>query len=158
MWAICPTSQFCRFFVFFSSFWSNLFSGVSGLFLGLLRGGVKFDLLAGLRVFAVAPCVGRGVSVVSHSGQYPGGGALWFVPLIQCKNHTAGNGQRVRVALSFGRGLSVPVSLSHYRGGVALVRVLSGRSGNIRTGVSNKCSKVKVVALLADLAEFPTES
>jgi hypothetical protein len=83
---------------------------------------------------------------------------LSFVPLIRCKNHTAGNGQRVRVALSFGRGLSVPVSLSHYRGGVAPVRVVSRRSGDIRTGVSNKCPKVKVVALLANLAEFPTES
>jgi hypothetical protein len=79
----------------------------------------------------VAPFVGRGVSGVSHLGQYPGGGALWFVPLIRCKNHTAGDGQRVRVALLFGRGVSVPV------------RVVSGRSGDIRTSFSNKCSKVK---------------
>jgi hypothetical protein len=143
MWAICPTSQFCRFFVFFASFRANSFFGVSRVVLRAFQVGASFDLLAGFGVFGVASCVKRGVSGVKCSGQNPGGGGFGFIPFIRCKNHTAGDSQRGRFALSLGRALSLPVSLSHYRGGVAPVGVVSGRSADIRTSVRNKCTKVK---------------
>ena len=93
--------QSCSFFAFFSSFLPFLFSGVSGYFLGLF-GGVHFLILRRVRaVFAVALCLRRGSSGVCVLAQYPGGGALWFVPLIRCKNASAGQNQRGRVCVWF---------------------------------------------------------
>jgi hypothetical protein len=118
-------NQFCSFFVFFASFLPFLFLGVSGLFFGLFEGGATFDLLAGFEVSGVAPSVGRGVS-----------------GCVICTSYTVQKSGRV--ALSFGRGLSVPVSLSHYRGrGVSpWLQALRHRLGcNFRTSFSNKCPK-----------------
>jgi hypothetical protein len=53
MWAICPTSQFCRFFVFFASFRANSFFGVSGGFSGIFGQGLIliFGLVLGVLVW-----------------------------------------------------------------------------------------------------------
>jgi hypothetical protein len=83
---------------------------------------------------------------------------LWFLPLIRCKTPKAGDGQRGRLLCHLGGVLSVPVSLSHYLGGVALVGVVSGRSVDIRTSVRNKCSILKNEGFSENLPESLTES
>jgi hypothetical protein len=138
-----PNKSILPFFRVFCKFLGKFFFRRVGLVFGHFWAGANFDLWAGFGVFGVASCVKRGVSGVKCSGQNPGGGGFGFIPFIRCKNHTAGDSQRGRFALSLGRALSLPVSLSHYRGGVAPVRVVSGRSAKIRTSVRNKCSKVK---------------
>jgi len=146
-----PNKPILPFFRVFCKFLGKFIFRRVGLLLALFGAVANFDLWAGLRVFGVTPSVKRGVSGVKCSGQNPGGGALWFVPLIGCKNHTGGDSQRGRFALSLGRGLSLPVSLSHYRGGVALVGVVSGRSADIRTSFRNRCSTLKSGGLCENL-------
>jgi hypothetical protein len=63
----------------------------------------------------VAPSVKRGSSGVCVLAQNPGGGALWFAPLIRCKNDKAGNSQRGRVCVSFVIRAGVCLSLSACR-------------------------------------------
>ena len=70
---------------------------MSGAVCRAFQGLAPKDLLAGLGVLGVASLIGRGGSVFRVLAQYPGGGALWFVPFIRCKNASAGQNQRGRV-------------------------------------------------------------
>jgi hypothetical protein len=89
-----------------------------------------------LWVFAVAPSVKRGISGVKCSGQNPGGGALCLYLLYGAKTPRLETVSGGGLLCDSGGGLSLPVSLSHYRGGFGCG---SGGSGDIRTSVRNKC-------------------
>ena len=124
---------FCLFFKFSRKF---VFGRV-GLVLGAFSGGANFDLLAGLWFLGVAPSVKRGISGFKCSGQNPGGGALCLYLLYGAKTPRLKTVSGGGLLCDSGGGLSLPVSLSHYRGGFGCGL---GCSGDIRTSVRNKCS------------------
>ena len=129
MWAICPCVYFAVFLPFLSNFPQICFSACRGGFLGIFKAGLTFDLWAGLRVFVVASCVGRGVSGFTVCEQKPGAG------LCVCTSYRVQKLQGGR--RSAGAGCFV------IRAGFVCVGQLSRRSGDIRTSVRIKCSKVK---------------
>ena len=135
-----PNKSILLFFCFFCKFFAFFVFGRVGLVFEAFWRGSLFDLWAGSGGFPVAPCIGRGgfwglpfanknqvrgfVVCTSYTVQKPQGGRL-----------SAGAG--LSVVCDSSGGLSLPVSLSHYRGGFGCGL---GCSGDIRTSVRNKCS------------------